>query len=102
MEGSSQEALGNTLVFKQITLFKVHPYSSTDAGAFSYLFLCVKQTAYIDFMHVHCLTLQKIGTPLNICEITIVECVFSCLKSSAGNQYHAKKRAVNSMSCDVN
>lgn len=39
--------------------------------------------------------------PLNICEITIARGVFPRLKSSAGNQYHAKKRAVNSMSCDL-
>lgn len=32
MEGSSQEALGNMLVLKQITLVKLHPYSSTDVS----------------------------------------------------------------------
>lgn len=31
MQGSSQEDLDNVLVFNQITLFEIHPYSSVDA-----------------------------------------------------------------------
>lgn len=73
MDGGSQEALGNMLTLKQITLSKVHPYSRADmAGAFEYLFVCLKPDLELDFMRVYCLTLQKIGIPLNICHITIV------------------------------
>jgi len=66
-----------------------------------YLFLCSKQTFYMDFIDTYCFTWQKISKAHNICEITSGECVFLCLKSSAGNQYHAKKRGANSMPYDA-
>lgn len=96
MEGSSQGSGGRR---SSKSLFKLHPYFWT--GAFRHSFLCAKQNAYIDFMHVCGLASRRIGVPLNIWEITIARGVFPRLKSSAGNQYHAKKRAVNSMSCDL-
>lgn len=84
MEGNSWEAIGNMRHRVQANHFVLSSSRCFGEGLLVLVSLC--ETSYVDFIHASCLTLQKIGMPLSICEITVVECVFSCLKSSAGNQ----------------
>lgn len=83
-KGSSWEAIDNMRHCVQAYHFVLSSCRCLGEGLLVLVSLC--ETSYVDFVHAYCLTLQKIGMPLNICEITVVECVFSCLKSSAGNQ----------------
>lgn len=100
MEGGSQEATLCPFVTALCLTF----LRQTVESLFPYVFIWLEQTAYIDFMHVYRRRLRDRDwhAVQHMWNNNHRMGIFSCLKPSAGNQYDAKKRAVNNMSRDVN
>lgn len=92
IDGQKAAQATRAIVLKQITLLKVHPYSSTGSLVLFRRF----HTCALFKLAEDCHATQHLGN--NSCRMYI----FIHLKSSAGNQYRAENRAVNSVSCDVN